>query len=125
MQHRRDRYAVAPARPSPHHRPLNRLGESATQSILVAKPLLADQERVLGTEDPDTLATRHELAEAYHWAGRTAEAITLLERTVADRERVLGADDPDTKATRSNLAPSYRAAGRTAEATDPQPSNLL
>ncbi len=32
---------------------------------------------------------RH-LAAAYRVAGRTAEAITLLEQTVADRERVLG-----------------------------------
>jgi hypothetical protein len=37
-------------------------------------------------------------------AGRTVEAILLLERTLADYERMLGADHPNTKATRKDLA---------------------
>ena len=41
---------------------------------------------------------------AYRAAGRTAEAIPLLERTLADCERVRGADHPDTKAAREDLA---------------------
>jgi tetratricopeptide (TPR) repeat protein len=53
---------------------------------------------------------------AYRAAGRTAEAIPLLERALADSERVLGTFHPDTRATRNNLAMAYRAAGRTAEA---------
>jgi len=95
---------------------LNRLGDSAVQSILIGERLLADQERVLGTDHPDTLSTRHELAGAYHWTGRTTEAIALFEQTVADRERVLGADHPKTLLSRSNLANAYPAAGRTPEA---------
>ena len=95
---------------------LNRLGDSAAQSVLIAEPLLADQERVLGADHPYTLATRNELAEAYRGMGRTAEAITLFERNLADRERVLGADHPDTLLSRSNLASAYRGTGRTAEA---------
>ena len=95
---------------------LNRLGDSAAQSILIAEPLLADQERVLGADHPDTLTTRNSLAIAYRDAGRTAEAITLHEQTLADRERVLGADHPDTLNTRNNLATAYQDAGRTAEA---------
>jgi tetratricopeptide (TPR) repeat protein len=95
---------------------LNRLGDSSAQCILIAKPLLADQERVLGADHPDTLATRNELAEAYRAPGRIAEAITLFEQKLADRERVLGADNPETLLSRSNLAAAYRLAGRTAEA---------
>jgi tetratricopeptide (TPR) repeat protein len=95
---------------------LNRLGDSAVQSIMLAEPVLADQERALGTGHPDTLATRHKLAEAYQWAGRTTEAITLFEQNLADRERVLGADHPETLASRNHLARAYQAAGRTAEA---------
>jgi hypothetical protein len=38
-----------------------------------------DQERILGVEHPDTLATRQELAGAYRAAGREAEAAALLE----------------------------------------------
>ena len=75
---------------------LNGLGDSAAQSILIGEPLLADRERMLGADHPDTLQTRNNLANAYQAAGRTAEAITLHEQTLADRERVLGADHPDT-----------------------------
>jgi tetratricopeptide (TPR) repeat protein len=103
---------------------LNRLGENAAQSILVAEPLLADQKRVLGSDHPETLATRHNLAEAYHWAGRTAEAITLFEQNLADQERVLGADHSETLLSRSHLGNAYRAAGRTAEAITLLKQNL-
>jgi tetratricopeptide (TPR) repeat protein len=95
---------------------LDLLAESAAQSILIGEPLLADMERVLGTDHPDTLAARGNLAIAYGEVGRTAEAITLYGQTLADRERVLGTDDPDTLGARDNLAAAYRAAGRTAEA---------
>ena len=95
------------------------------EAITLLERTVADRERVLGADHPETLFSRSALANAYRAAGRTAKANTLIERTVADRERGLGADDPDTKATRSNLAASYRAAGRTAEAIDPQPSTLL
>ena len=75
---------------------LNDLGDSAAQAIAVGEPLLADQERVLGPDHPDTLTSRNNLAAAYRAAGRAAEAIPLHERTLADRERVLGPDHPDT-----------------------------
>ena len=61
-------------------------------------------ERVLGTDHPNTLASRNNLASAYQAAGRTAEAIPLLEQTLADCERVLGTDHPVTLASRNNLA---------------------
>ncbi len=95
---------------------LNRLGDSAAQSIRIAEPLLADQERVLGADHPGTLGTRRDLAVAYQAAGRTAEAIILLEQTLADRRRVLGADHPDTLNARDDLAFAYRVASRPAEA---------
>ncbi len=67
------------------------VGDSAAQAILIAEPLLAYRERVLGADHPDTLGTRGNLALAYRAAGRAAEAITLHEQNLADRERVLGA----------------------------------
>ena len=91
---------------------LNDLGDSAAQAIAVGEPLLADRERVLGPDHPDTLASRNNLAAAYQAAGRAAEAIPLHERTLADRERVLGPDHPDTLTSRNNLAAAYQAAGR-------------
>jgi tetratricopeptide (TPR) repeat protein len=95
---------------------LNDLGDSAAQAIAVGEPLLADQERVLGPDHPDTLNSRNNLAEAYRAAGRAAEAIPLHERTLADREPTLGPDHPDTLSSRNNLALAYWAAGRAAEA---------
>ncbi|MGY1947719.1 tetratricopeptide repeat protein, partial [Nocardia asiatica] len=44
---------------------------------------LADRERVLGADHPDTLGSRNNLASAYQAAGRVAEAIPLYERTLA------------------------------------------
>jgi tetratricopeptide (TPR) repeat protein len=102
---------------------LNQLGDSATQSILITEPLLADHERVLG-DQPDTLTARNNLAIAYRMAGRTAEAITLHEQNLADQERVLGTDHPDTLRTRNNLATAYGAVGRTAEAITLHEQNL-
>jgi hypothetical protein len=41
---------------------------------------------------------------AYRAAGRTAEAIPLLERTLADCERLQSTGHPTTMAVRENLA---------------------
>ncbi|WKG13603.1 tetratricopeptide repeat protein (plasmid) [Nocardia sp. PE-7] len=77
---------------------------------------VTDRERVLGTDHPNTLASRNNLASAYESAGRVAEAIPLYERTLTDSERVLGEDHPNTLASRNNLASAYESAGRVAEA---------
>jgi len=95
---------------------LGHLGDGAAQAIVIGEQLLADQERVLGADHPDTLTSRNNLANAYHDAGRAAEAITLHEQTLAARERILRADHPDTLQSRNNLAIAYRHAGRAAEA---------
>lgn len=95
---------------------LNDLGDSFALAIQYGQLLLADCERVLDPDHPDTLTSRNNLARAYQAAGRTAEAIPLLERTLADRERVLGPDHPHTLTSRNNLPIAYRAAGRTTEA---------
>ena len=72
--------------------------------------VLADCERALGADHPDTLTSRNNLADAYQAAGLAA--IPLYERTLADPERVLGADHPDTLTSRNNLAaPTGRRAG--------------
>jgi tetratricopeptide (TPR) repeat protein len=71
---------------------------------------------LLGSEHPDTLTARANLAAAYAFDGRIADAIALEERVVADGERLLGPEHPDTLTARGNLASSYRSVGRTAEA---------
>ena len=73
------------------------------QAIPLFERTLADSERVLGADHPDTLGSRNNLAGAYRAAGRLEQAIPLFERTLADSERVLGADHPDTLTSRNNL----------------------
>ena len=48
--------------------------------------------------------SRDNLAVAYQAAGRTAEAIKLIEETLKLRETKLGPDHPDTLTSRNNLA---------------------
>ena len=67
---------------------------------------------MLGTEHPNTLRTRNNLAIVYQDAERAEDAIAILEPLVADLER-----DPRRRASRhrrrrGNLANAYAAAGR-------------
>ena len=100
------------------------LGDSTAQSILIAEPLLADQERVLGADHPDTLVTRDNLAAPTRRRAARPRRSPCTNRTWPTEERVLGADHPDTLATRNNLANAYRDAGRTAEAITLHEQNL-
>ncbi|MEU8670751.1 tetratricopeptide repeat protein, partial [Streptomyces anulatus] len=50
----------------------------------------------MGAEHPNTLTARGNLATSYRQAGRTGEAIELLETVAADTERLLGAEHPNT-----------------------------
>ena len=61
-----------------HH--LIELGDSMPQAIAVGEPLIADLERMLGPDHPDTLNARNSLAAAYQAAGRAADAIPLFEQ---------------------------------------------
>ena len=84
----------------------------------VVKDCDYSQERVLGSDHPDTLTTRNNLASAYRSVGRFGEAIELFEQVLADRVRVLGPDHPDTLTTRNNLAVAYHSVGRFGEAIE-------
>ena len=91
---------------------------SREDSIELYEQVLAERERVLGPDHPDTLTIRNNLAGAYYSVGRFGEAIELFERVLAERERVLGSDHPDTLTTRNNLAFAYHSAGRFDEAIE-------
>jgi tetratricopeptide (TPR) repeat protein len=83
-----------------------------SEAFALYERTLADQERVLGAEHPDTLVSRNNLAGVLRDLGRVSEAFALYERTLADRERVLGAEHPDTLVSRNNLARMFRDLGR-------------
>jgi tetratricopeptide (TPR) repeat protein len=81
------------------------------QAIAYLQRALADRQRVLGPDHPDTLASCSNVAFAYRAAGDLSRSIPLHEQVLADTERVLGPDHPQTLTSRSNLAGAYQAAG--------------
>jgi tRNA A-37 threonylcarbamoyl transferase component Bud32 len=103
---------------------LRHRGRFDAKMLEMAKTAADGLARTLGPDHPDTLSSRNDLAEAYHDAGRIAEATTLHEATLKLFEARLGFDHPETLETRNNLAAAYWAAGRTAEAITLYESNL-
>jgi eukaryotic-like serine/threonine-protein kinase len=77
---------------------------------------LAVREATLGPEDPDTLASRNNLAVVFTETGRLIEAIALHEAIVKLRESKQGPEHPDTLKSRNNLAIAYYRYGRWDEA---------
>ena len=100
------------------------LGDTMPHAIAIGEPLIADLDRLLGPDDPDTVRARNDLARAYRETGRVADAVPLVEQVLAARERLFGADDPKTLASRNNLASAYRATGRAADAVGLFEENL-
>lgn len=56
------------------------------------------------------------LAGAYRAAGRTGDAVPLLEETLSRMKVTLGLGHRDTLNTTDNLANAYQATGRSADA---------
>jgi hypothetical protein len=87
----------------------------------LARPLferaLAINEKVLGSEHPNTNRTRRYLACVHLAAGDSAEALTLGEAALAAHEKVVGASHIWTKDSASVTADALDALGRTEEAT--------
>src|SRR5262249_30216541 len=66
--------------------PLVELGDTMPHAIAIGEPLTADLERMLGSEHPDTVRARSDLARAYHQMGRVADAVPLVEQVLTARE---------------------------------------
>ncbi|MGX1898878.1 tetratricopeptide repeat protein [Streptomyces anulatus] len=66
--------------------------------------VVADRERVLGHDHPDSLAGRNNLAIALEGLGEHQQAVDLHRENLADHERLLGPAHPDTLTSRNNLA---------------------
>ncbi|WP_326664329.1 tetratricopeptide repeat protein [Streptomyces canus] len=90
------------------------LGNAAEAEPLF-REVLQVQERVLGSDHPDTLTTRHDIARAVAERGDTAEAERLYREVLQVRERVLGSDHPNTLTTRHEIARMVARRGDTAE----------
>ena len=73
--------------------------------------VLAARLRVQGPDDPDTLATRHQIALEMAERGDHAGAEAEFRDVLAARLRVLGPDHPDTLTTRHQIALEMAARG--------------
>jgi hypothetical protein len=60
-------------------------------------------ERVLGPDDPETLARRANLAHAYYTVGRLSDATATLRDTLDRCERTRPPGDPLTQTVRESL----------------------
>ncbi|MBO3748871.1 tetratricopeptide repeat-containing protein [Streptosporangiaceae bacterium NEAU-GS5] len=94
------------------------------RAVPLLRQTLSDRERILGTDHPNTLTSRNNLASAYQAAGDLTQAIPLYQQTLTDRERILGTDHPDTLSSRNNLATAYQAAGDPSRAIALHQQNL-
>jgi hypothetical protein len=74
-----------------------------------------------GTEHPDTLTSRNNLATVLHDQGKLDEAEQEHRATLDTRMRVLGTEHPNTLTSRNNLATVLRDQGKLNEAAEIQP----
>ncbi|MFE6717694.1 FxSxx-COOH system tetratricopeptide repeat protein [Streptomyces albidoflavus] len=80
--------------------------------------LLNATHNALGPDDPNTLASRNNLAYTLTSLGRHQEAADLLRSVLTETERILSPNHPYTLTTRSNLASTAIALGHYQEAVD-------
>lgn len=105
-----------------NHRTWSRTGKPDTLyddsfwRVRVLQRSVADAERTLGPDDPESLVARTDLAEELLLEGRLDEAIPLLETAVADASRILGPEHAQTLVLRGELAGTLQSAHREAEA---------
>jgi TolA-binding protein len=84
------------------------------ESIL--RKVLKERDRALGVEHPETLKTRHYLANALYYQGKYAEAEAEYRVVLELEQKVLGPEHPDTLKTRNSLAFALDDQGKYAEA---------
>jgi tetratricopeptide (TPR) repeat protein/predicted Ser/Thr protein kinase len=75
-----------------------------TEAIPLLEAARETQRRLLGPEDPSTLATTNELAEMYRRVDRTGEAESLLRDLIETYTRLHGPDSYHTISVRLDLA---------------------
>jgi serine/threonine protein kinase len=77
------------------------------KSITELEEALGIQERVLGSDHPDTLNTMNSLSTMFIRTGRYADAESLLLKTIPIQKDVLGAEHPNTIISMQNLGVVY------------------
>ena len=73
--------------------------------------LLFNDEKVLGTEHPETATAYNNIANVYYVQGDYPKALEWHIKSLTIREKVLGTEHPDTAATYNNIAAIYYEQG--------------
>ncbi|MGW3746942.1 tetratricopeptide repeat protein, partial [Streptomyces sp. NPDC005146] len=97
---------------------------AASEELLLRRHVLDAETRRLGTDHPDTLASRNGLANVLGDLGEYQQAADLHRQNLTDRERILGTDHPDTLNSRNNLAGVLGNLGEYRQAADLHRQNL-
>ena len=89
------------------HRVSRRYGPA----IRLHQEALAERERTLGPDHPETLRSCTGLANSFYAAGHYGMAMDLFRETLQRRSRTLGPEHPDTLRSRGSLGNCYHATG--------------
>ena len=87
-------------------------------AVALHQRALVDQQRKLGQDHADMLATGAGLAAAHRATGSSDQAIARYQQSLADQQNALGSDHPDTLATRFSFAQERAARGEHTAAED-------
>jgi tetratricopeptide (TPR) repeat protein len=82
----------------------------------VYRAVQTEQERVLGSEHPDTLATRNNIAVNLYLEGRYSDAESDFRALISLEEKALGAEVPMTLSARNNLGTVLYSEGKYGDA---------
>ena len=94
---------------------LNDLGK-AREVEPILRDVIVVRERVLGSEDANTLVSRNNLAIALGEQGKFAESEAQHRSVIAIQSRTLSPEHPDTLQSRNNLATALHDLGKYSEA---------
>jgi tetratricopeptide (TPR) repeat protein len=87
-----------------------------SRGLVIGVQTFEESRRLLGEEDPNTLAARKNLADVLESAGHIQRATELFDQNLVVRERVLGPVHPDTMVSRNDLGHCYYSARRFVDA---------
>jgi tetratricopeptide (TPR) repeat protein len=90
-------------------------GEYATAKVILSEAI-AEREKELGVNHPDTLTSVNNLALVLESQGRYEEAEAMNRRALAGREKELGVNHPDTLTSVNNIASVLESQGSYEEA---------
>ncbi|MFC7547430.1 tetratricopeptide repeat protein [Plantactinospora sp. GCM10030261] len=123
---------VAALRDGEEHDPLSVLGAQTKlanaylaagdlkRAVSLHEQILAETQRIVGGDNPQTMTAANNLAASYRAAGSLKRALPLLEQTLANSRRVHGDNNPQTLALANNLASVLEGKGNLKRAIDLQ-----